>query len=91
MSLEKIRSDVVSIVENTRWNVSSSDSGPVELTHEDGSKLRVVDAIATSTLRLDYEPVEGTRSFEDQPIRDSKTEHILEFIEHIANKHDKEN
>lgn len=92
MSLDKIRSglDELNIEEDTRWNISSSGKGPLELTHSDGSKLRVVDAIATSTLRLDYEPVQGNSAFRDSPIRDN-ADNLLEFIEHIAKKHDNEN
>ncbi len=91
MSLEQVRSEVGSIVSGTRWSVTSSSSGPVELTHADGSELSVVDAPATSTLRLDYDPVDGNSSFKDSPIRDGSADNILEWVEHIATKHDQEN
>jgi hypothetical protein len=91
MSLELIREKLEQLATTTDWAVIPAESGPVEVKHTDGSKLVIVDSIATSTLRLDYEPTDGNRAFQDDKIVDSDPENVIEIAEHIAHRHDEQN
>lgn len=90
-NMQDIRDNVPELIRETGWsNESQSDSaGPVELVHQDESEITVVDAVSTTSIRLDYDPSKGNRAFKDSPIRDS-AENIFAWLEHISVKHDTE-
>ncbi len=85
---------IESMTENTGWDFTrpSSERGPVVCNHEDGSELSWTDSRGrTGTLRVEYQPADGTRAFNEDGISFGDPDNAMEMFEHILTKHARDN
>ena len=100
--IDSVREAIV----NTGWVLEdlSSDTGPLQFTHDDGSELSVSDSRnRTGTVAVQYTPAEGVtagfnlnksggwqgRDYTHEAF--SSIENAIDLAEHILTRHEEEN
>lgn len=93
--------EIENAVANTGWelSVSSTDKGPIEVTHTDGSIASLVQSSMTNTLAVEYEPGDAVdagvnlnkRNYHHTSFGKNEGEAAVEWFVNVLTQHEKTN
>lgn len=98
---DDLLSEIEDAVDDTGWSctVSSTDKGPIELEHDDGSIASLVQSGMTKTLAVEYEP--GARVSEGVALNKGRYHHesfafeagedAVEWLVNVVEQHEDAN